>query len=132
MKETIDEYSNEFDARMFVIMKKKAKTVDWTATHGVEDMTVFGWQYEYKEGLIDATEHYTRYEEDSICFTKGDSLVQINMSTGTVVIQDLHDEYHYGNPTVFLVNEEINAICNIVNIIKNLRDEAKAELCVNK
>lgn len=120
-----------FDVNMFAIMREKIKTVDWEYTHGVEDMKTFGWEYVYKKGLVDATPHYTRYEEDSICFKKGDYSVQINMTSGTVVIQDLHSEYNYGPPAVFLTNGEINAICHTVNIIENLKEEAKAGLCMN-
>jgi hypothetical protein len=122
---------SRFDVDLFAIMQDKIKTVDWEYTHGVEDMKTFGWEYLYKKGLVDKTPHYTRYEEDTIRFKKGDYLAQINMTSGTVVIQDLHSEYNYGPPTVFLTNGEINAICHTVNIIENLKDEAVHELCVN-
>lgn len=121
-----------FDANLFAIMMDKIKTVDWEYTHGVEDMITFGWEYIYHNGLVDKTPHYTRYEEDAIRFKKGDYSVQINMATGTVVIQDLHSEYYYGPPTVFLTAMEMNAICHTVNIIDNLKHEAMDELCVNK
>lgn len=124
--------NNSFDTNLFSIMMDKIKSVNWEHTPGVEDMKLFGWTYECMKGLIDKTKYYTRYEEDVICFKKGDYLVRINMSSGTVVIQDLHVEYNYGSPTVFLTNGEINAICHTVNIIKNLIDEAKTELCVNE
>lgn len=124
--------NSHFDTNLFAIMQDKIKTVDWLCTLGVQNMISAGWEYEYKNGLVDATEHYTRYEEDSIRFKKGDYAVQINMASGTVVIQDLHSEYNYGPPTVFLTHGEINAICHTVNIIENLKDEAMHELCVNK
>lgn len=118
-----------FDVDLFHIMMEKIKDVDWRYTHGVDDMITAGWEYEYKNGLVDATEHYTRYEEDSMRFKKGDYAVQINLTSATVVIQDLHSEYNYGPPTVFLMPIEINAICHIVNIIDNLKHEAMDELC---
>lgn len=131
MMTEVERQNSRFDANLFAIMQDKIKTVDWEYTNGVEDMKTFGWEYVYKNGLVDATEHYTRYEEDSIRFKKGDYSVQINMTTGTVVIQDLHSEYNYGSPVVFLTSGEINAICHTVNIIKNLKDDAMRELCVN-
>lgn len=131
MTET-ERQNSRFDVNMFAIMMDKIKGIDWENTHGVESMKTFGWEYIYKKGLVDKTEHYTRYEEDAICFKKGDYLVQINMSNGTVVVRDIHTSYDYGQPTVFLTSGEINAICHIVNVIENLKDEAKSELCVNK
>lgn len=131
MSET-ERQSSKFDTNLFALMMDKIKTVDWICTHGVEDMIAAGWEYEYNNGLVDATAHYTRYEEDSMRFKKGDYAVQINMTSGTVVIQDLHSEYNYGPPTVFLTAMEMNAICHTVNIIDNLKREAMYELCVNK
>lgn len=131
MTET-ERQNSRFDANLFSVMMDKIKEVDWRYTHGVEDMITAGWEYEYNNGLVDATEHYTRYEEDTIRFKKGDYSVQINMTSGTVVIQDLHSEYNYGPPTVFLTYIEMNAICHTINIIDNLKHDAMFELCVNK
>lgn len=131
MTET-ERQNSKFDTNLFALMMDKIKTVDWTCTHGVEAMITAGWEYEYRKGLVDETPHYTRYEEDCIRFKKGDYSVQINMTNGTIVIQDLHSEYNYGPPTVFLTAMEMNAICHTVNIIDNLKLEAIDELCVNK
>lgn len=131
MTETERENSR-FNVNLFAIMMDKIKGVDWVCTQGVVDMISAGWEYEYKKGLVDNTPHYTRYEEDTIRFKKGDYAVQINMTTGTVVIQDLHSEYNYGPPTVFLTMLEINAIGSTLDIIDMLLGEAETELCVNK
>lgn len=123
--------NSSFDVNLFAIMQEKVKRIDWTGICGVENMMTAGWEYSYKNGLVDATQWYTRYEEDAICFKKEDYAIQINMASGTVVIQDLHSEYNYGPPTVFLTYIEMNAICNIVNVINNIKDEAMHTLCTN-
>ena len=130
MTET-ERQNSRFDVNLFALMMDKIKTVDWTCTHGVEAMITAGWEYSYKNGLVDATQWYTRYEEDAMCFKKEDYAIQINMASGTVVIQDLHSEYNYGPPTVFLTYVEMNAICDIVNVINNIKDEAMYTLCTN-
>ena len=109
-----------FDTNVFQKMMEVVKLVDWENLACVQDMITFGWEYVYHNGLVDKTPHYTRYEEDAIRFKKGDYSVQINTTTGTVVIQDLHSEYNYGPPTVFLTKEELSAIYGIVDNIKIL------------
>ena len=109
-----------FDTNVFQKMMEAVKLVDWENLACVQDMITFGWGYIYRNGLVDETPHYTRYEEDSIRFRKGDYSVQINMTSGTVVIQDLNSEYNYGPPTVFLRKEELFAICGVVENVKIL------------
>ena len=112
----------KFDTNMFQKMMELVKTVNWESIDGVREMIKLGWEYEYHRGLVDKTPHYTRYEEDTIRFKKNKATLQINMTTGTLVIQDLHsyDEFYYGNPTVFLTADELFAIYEITDTIKIL------------
>ena len=111
-----------FDTNMFQKMMKVVKLVGWENLACVQDMINLGWEYQYYNGMVDKTPHYTRYEEDTIRFKKNNASVQINMTTGTVVIQDLHscEEHYYGHPTVFLTKEELFAIYGVVDNIKIL------------
>ena len=111
-----------FDVTMFHKMMEVVKLVDWENLACVQDMINLGWEYNYHNGMVDKTIHYVRYEEDTICFKKNNASVQINMTTGTVVIQDLHscEEHYYGHPTVFLTKEELLAIYGVVDNIKIL------------
>lgn len=109
-----------FNVDIFQKMMDVVKLVDWENLVCVQDMINLGWEYIYHNGMVDKTPHYTRYEEDTIRFKKDDYSVQINMTSGTVVIQDLHSEYNYGPPTVFLTKEELSAICGVVENVKIL------------
>ena len=50
--------------------------------------------------------------------------IQINLTTGTVVIKDTTVFSVYEEPTIFLTPAEINAINKIVKIVEQLRDDA--------
>lgn len=116
-----------FDTTLFNEMMKRIKKVDWRGVSGVDDMiNYYGWEYEYREGMIDKTEFYTRCEEDCIRFKKdGRASIQINLTTGTLVIQDLHDESCYGAPTVFLSAGELVALWDINELILELKRDAR-------
>lgn len=120
-----------FDPKVFNIMMEKVKQIDWSLVSGVDDMVCAGWEYEYHEGFVDKTPHYTRYEEDTLRFKKDDYAVQVNLTSATVVIQDLHSEYNYGPPTVFLTNIEMTALANIVLIINDIKRDAIYKLCTD-
>ena len=121
--------NSNYDTKLFHEMMDTIKRLDWSSTCGVKDMIAYGWEYEYNEGLVDETPHYTRYEEDVIRFKKGDDVIQINLSTGTVVIQDLSDTFCYGAPTIFILPKEMMAIAKILSTIDTIKNCAESRLC---
>lgn len=110
---------------IFKKMQSLIKTVDWDNHIGVKEMKENGWEYLYHHGLVDKTEYYTRVEEDSIMFKNDKYIVQINMSSGSVVIQDKHNSGDfYAYPTIFLSMREIHAIYTIQEDIEVLIQSA--------
>lgn len=103
--------NSHIDSYVFSEMQKLVKNIDWDTHDGVTLMQAKGWEYSYQKGLIDKTPHYTRYEEDSIHFKNDKYRIQINMTSGSVVLQDIHNsESCYTYPTIFLGLVEFYAI----------------------
>ena len=114
----------KISTNLFMEMMKRIETVDWTYINGVEELIKEGWSYKFNNGLVDTTRFYTRYEEHSLRFNKEGVFIQINLTTGTVVIKDGRVFSVYEEPTVFLSMKEINAINKIVKIVEDLRKDA--------
>lgn len=103
--------NSRIDSYVFSEMLKLVKSIDWDNHEGVTLMQAKGWKYSYQKGLVDKTPHYTRYEEDSIHFKNDKYSIQINMSSGSVVLQDIHNsQEYYTYPTIFLGLVEFYAI----------------------
>ena len=118
-----------FDPNLFGKMKDYVKLVDWDNHNGVKIMVANGWSYYYDTGYVDKTPHYTRYEEDRIRFTNDKYIIQINLSSGGVVLQDKsHSEQYYMYPTLFIGLAEIRAIALIQEDINALRESASVTL----
>ena len=121
--------NSHIDANIFSAMLKLVKLVDWDNHEGVKIMMSKGWSYYYDDGLVDKTPHYTRYEEDRIRFTNDKYIIQINLSSGGVVLQDKsHSEQYYMYPTLFIGLAEIRAISLIQEDINALRESASVTL----
>ena len=121
--------SSHVDTHLFGAMLKLVKLVDWDNHKGVKIMMSNGWSYYYDDGIVDKTPHYTRYEEDRIRFTNDKYIIQINLSSGGVVLQDKsHSEEYYMYPTLFIGLTEIKAISLIQEDIDALRKSAKETL----
>ena len=75
-------------------------------------METLGYHYTYKKGLIDATDHYTRVEEDSMIWENDKRFIQFNLASRCIVIQLKEDNANYygGMPTFFLDNELLKCI----------------------
>ena len=117
------------NANLFGEMVKLVKLVDWDNHEGVKIMMNLGWSYYYDTGIVDRTPYYTRREEDRIRFTNNKYIIQINLSSGGVVFQDIHNSVQfYSNPTLFISIEEIRAISLILQDISVLIKSAKAGL----
>ena len=118
-----------FDPHLFHKMMDLVKLVDWDDHEGVKLMVSKGWSYYYDNGLVDRTPHYTRYEEDRIRFTNDKYIIQINLSSGGVVLQDASSsEKYYAYPTLFVGLAEIKAISLILQDIEILIASAKHTL----
>lgn len=121
--------NSHVDGNLFAEMLKLVKLIDWENREGVKIMVNRGWSYYYDSGIVDRTPHYTRYEEDRIRFTNDKYVVQINLSSGGVVLQDTSDSVRfYRYPTLFIDIEEIKAISLILEDIRVLIESAKATL----
>ena len=121
--------NSHIDTNIFSAMLKLVKLVDWDNHGGVKIMMSKGWSYYYDDGLVDKTPHYTRYEEDRIRFTNDKYIIQINLSSGGVVLQDKsHSEQYYMYPTLFIGLAEIRAISLIQEDINALRESASVTL----
>ena len=121
--------NSHIDTDMFGAMLKLVKLVDWDNHEGVKIMVSKGWSYYYDDGVVDKTPYYTRYEEDRIKFTNDKYIIQINLSSGGVVLQDKsHSEQYYMYPTLFIGLAEIRAISLIQEDINTLRMSARETL----
>ena len=121
--------NSHIDTSMFGAMLKLVKLVDWDNHEGVKLMISKGWSYYYDDGLVDKTPYYTRYEEDRIRFTNDKYIIQINLSSGGVVLQDKsHSDQYYMYPTLFIGLAEISAISLIQQDISALRESVSQTL----
>ena len=121
--------NSHIDTDIFGAMLELVKLVDWNNHKGVKIMVSKGWSYYYDDGIVDKTPHYTRYEEDRIKFTNDKYIIQINLSSGGVVLQDKsHSEQYYMYPTLFIGLDEIRAISLIQEDINALRMSARETL----
>ena len=121
--------NSHIDTDILNVMLKLVKLVDWDNHEGVKIMVSKGWSYYYDDGIVDKTPHYTRYEEDRIRFTNDKYIIQINLSSGGVVLQDKsHSEEYYMYPTLFVGLAEIKAISLIQEDINALRESASVTL----
>ena len=121
--------NSHIDTDMFGAMLKLVKLVDWDSHEGVKIMVSKGWSYYYDDGVVDKTPYYTRYEEDRLKFTNDKYIIQINLSSGGVVLQDKsHSEQYYMYPTLFIGLAEIRAISLIQEDINTLRMSARETL----
>lgn len=121
--------NSHIDTKLFGAMLKLVKLVDWDNHEGVKIMMSKGWSYYYDDGIVDKTPYYTRYEEDRIRFTNDKYIIQINLSSGGVVLQDKsHSEQYYMYPTMFIGLAEIRAISLIQEDINALRESASVTL----
>lgn len=121
--------NSHIDTDIFGAMLKLVKLVDWNNHEGVKIMVSKGWSYYYDDGIVDKTPHYTRYEEDRIRFTNDKYIIQINLSSGGVVLQDKsHSDQYYMYPTLFVGLAEIRAISLIQEDIDALRKSARETL----
>ena len=121
--------NSHIDTNVFSAMLKLVKLIDWNNHEGVKIMVSKGWSYYYDDGIVDKTPHYTRYEEDRIRFTNDKYIIQINLSSGGVVLQDKsHSDQYYMYPTLFIGLDEIRAISLIQEDINALRKSARETL----
>lgn len=117
--------NSHIDSHVFSEMRKLVKNIEWDTHDGVTLMQAKGWEYSYQKGLIDKTPYYTRYEEDSIHFKNDKYRIQINMTSGSVVLQDIHNsESCYAYPTIFLGLAEFYAIRLIQEDLEKLIENA--------
>lgn len=115
--------NSHIDTNTFGAMLKLVKLVDWDNHEGVKIMMSKGWSYYYDKGLVDKTPHYTRYEEDKIRFMNDKYIIQINLSSGGVVLQDIHNSQScYTYPTIFLGLAEFYAIRLIQEDLETLME----------
>ncbi len=82
-------------------------------------MSELGYSYNYRKGLVDATPHYTRVEEDVIIYTGERYNIQFNLA-GREMVLVMHDDNadYYGNKPTFFISGELMEC--IDEITKNL------------
>lgn len=106
----------------FSFMLDNASRIDWDLHDGVLLMREKGWSYEYIKGNIDNTGGYTRRDEDRIVFKNDKYLIQVNLASINVVIEDMSNSTsYYSFPTVFLGIAEIMAVRSILVDLDALR-----------
>ena len=71
-------------------------------------MSELGYSYNYRKGLVDATPHYTRVEEDAIIYTGKRYNIQFNLA-GREIVLVMHEDNadYYGNKPTFFVSGDL-------------------------
>lgn len=114
-------WSTKFDANEFVKQIEQARQVDWEMSSQWQWFRDNGWDISYKQGLVDKTPHYTRYEEDCILIKNDRYIMQINIPSCCLVLQLIHDneDYYGGKPTMFL---DYNTMLHLTELTTYLND----------
>jgi len=77
------------------------------------EMADLGYNYQYIKGLVDATPHYTRVEEDFIRYIGDKYIIQFNLaSRGMVLIMKENNAEYYSNRPTFFITGELTACIN--------------------
>lgn len=95
---------------------------DWSKHKSVQWFMENNWEYEYKSGLVDKTEHYTRVEEDTIVFKNDRYIIQINTCSLCVVLMYRKDyDGCYDVPTIFLPIKELKMLNNLLLVLQLIK-----------